>query len=659
MSEPDSTASQRAADDGPAGPIAPTGPADTPAVVRAETPSKGKPVIELLPGGKPVIPVRPETGTGEKRSVLQRKSSPVIARSSRVRELPPPPKIVEELGPDDLPTDSDDLPSEARDILTALAEVEEEPPPAPIELADLQIKPPRRLLRWRRRVIRVPSRWQRWVAAPQRRKRVGYCVSGFCHLALLLILALAISRVQSEPEGGEIHARSLEDMAVEGPPADGPLVQQIPGAAGLVVRRNQPTEQGSALDADPKPAQPGIAASRPIEGPHAVPAAQSPAGTAKPEVPPPAVTPDTKPPSPPEAVASNDKKVVGKLNRRLPGGRSEGVRYGGGTPQSEEAVERGLRWLVAHQRTDGSWHFNHMTEACLHYCTDPGNEASTTAATALALLPMLGAGYTHKEGEYQDVIQRGLDYLRTHGVAISYGNDLRDGSIYGQGLATIVLCEAYGLTRDPALLEPAQGGVKFILWAQDPKGGGWRYTPGEPGDTTVTGWMLMALRSAQMAGIEVPSPSIHGTEQFLSSVQNTDGSQYGYMTRQPRKTTTAVGLLCRMYTGWHRDNPALIKGIAHLSTWGPSRDDIYYDYYATQVLFHWAGPEWNVWNNKMRDMLISTQDRNGHAAGSWSFGGKHGAAGGRLYSTSAAIMILEVYYRYMPLYSESAVDGKY
>ena len=200
-------------------------------------------------------------------------------------------------------------------------------------------------------------------------------------------------------------------------------------------------------------------------------------------------------------------------------------------------------------------------------------------------------------------------------MAISYGNDLRDGSIYGQGLATIALSEAYGMTHDPMLLEPAQSGIKFILWAQDPKGGGWRYTPGEPGDTTVTGWMLMALRSGQMAGLDVPSPSILDTERFLSSVQNEDGSQYGYMTRQPRKTTTAVGLLCRMYTGWRRDNPGLIKGVAHLSAWGPSRDDIYFDYYATQVLFHWAGPEWNVWNNKMRDMLISTQGRGGHETG--------------------------------------------
>ena len=308
--------------------------------------------------------------------------------------------------------------------------------------------------------------------------------------------------------------------------------------------------------------------------------------------------------------------------------------------------------------TDGSWNFNHLSEACQHYCTHPGSEGSTTAATALALLPFLGAGYTHKQGEFRDVVERGLDYLKSHGIRISYGNDLRDGSMYGHALATIALCEAYGMTRDPDLKEPAQGGLDYISYVQDTNTGGWRYNPGEPGDTTVTGWMLMALKSGQMARLNVQSPTIFAAQRFLNSVQNQDGSQYGYQSRQPRPTTTAVGLLCRMYTGWRRDNPGLIQGVAHLNAWGPSKDSLYYDYYATQVLFHWAGPEWDTWNRKMREHLISTQEREGHPSGSWYFESQQSAAGGRLYNTAMATMILEVYYRFMPLYGEEAVDGK-
>ena len=112
---------------------------------------------------------------------------------------------------------------------------------------------------------------------------------------------------------------------------------------------------------------------------------------------------------------------------------------------------------MAHQRDDGSWHFNHLTDACMHYCTNPGSEASTTASTALALLPFLAAGYTHQKGEYQEVVQRGLEYLRTRGVAISYGFDMRDGSMYGHALATIALCEAYAMTHDAALRSRPKG----------------------------------------------------------------------------------------------------------------------------------------------------------------------------------------------------------
>jgi len=158
-----------------------------------------------------------------------------------------------------------------------------------------------------------------------------------------------------------------------------------------------------------------------------------------------------------------------------------------------------------------------------------------------------------------------------------------------------------------------------------------------------------------MAKLNIQSPEIFAAQRFLDSVQNKDGSQYGYLNRKPGQGTSAVGLLCRMYTGWRRTNPGLVKGAAQLGKWGPSKDNLYFDYYATQVLFHYAGPEWDAWNRKMRDLLIKTQAREGHPAGSWYFENPPTtAAGGRLYNTAMAAMILEVYYRFMPLYGEEA-----
>jgi len=348
--------------------------------------------------------------------------------------------------------------------------------------------------------------------------------------------------------------------------------------------------------------------------------------------------------------------IGGGLEGRSAEARAALVRRRGGTAESEAAVERGLRWLIAHQCNDGSWSFDHNRSLCRGACRNPGKHPSSVAATALAVLPFLGAGYTHRQGPYQDQLDRALYYLKGKGVKHPHGLDFQDGTMYAHALATIALCEAYAMTGDTELKSFAQQAINFAVYAQDLKGGGWRYVPGEPGDTTVTGWMLMALKSGQMAGLDVPSPTIFAVQRFLDSVQCDDGAQYGYQTPQPRQTTTAIGLLMRMYLGWGRRHPALQRGAALLADWGIQPDNMYYNYYAAQVLAHIDGPAWTRWNAAMRDHLIATQATHGHEAGSWYFAGGHGDVGGRVYNTAMAVMILEVYYRYMPLYRPAAVN---
>ena len=83
---------------------------------------------------------------------------------------------------------------------------------------------------------------------------------------------------------------------------------------------------------------------------------------------------------------------------------------------------------------------------------------------------------------------------------------------------------------------------------------------------------------------------------------------------------------------------------------------MYYNYYATQVLHHWGGPEWDRWNSVMREHLIRTQIRDGHATGSWDIADRHGYVGGRVYMTTLALLTLEVYYRHLPLYQRDRID---
>ena len=183
--------------------------------------------------------------------------------------------------------------------------------------------------------------------------------------------------------------------------------------------------------------------------------------------------------------------------------------------------------------------------------------------------------------------------------------------MYSHGLATIALCEAYGLTGDRQVGQAAQGAVNFILNAQNAADGGWRYNPRDPGDTSVVGWQLMALKSAQHGRPGRRRGSVFsGTSKWLDSVAVHDGTEYSYQPGQaPVNTMTSVGLLCRQYLGAKRDNPMLTGGMAYLMNHLPDEgfSNVYYWYYATQVMHNMSrtnGPQWDTWNRKMRELLV-------------------------------------------------------
>ena len=342
-------------------------------------------------------------------------------------------------------------------------------------------------------------------------------------------------------------------------------------------------------------------------------------------------------------------------------GKIEEVEKEGGNKATEKCVANALKWLAIHQMADGGWSFDlGPCPTCHGQCRDSGKLAEArNAATGLALLPFLGSGQTHKESKkYKATIHNGLAFLVNR---MRVGGALNEpgGNMYSHGIATIAICEAYAMTNDRSLLVPTRAALNFIISAQDPKGGGWRYQPREKGDTSMLGWQLMALKSGQMADFVIPGKVSKGASLFLDSVQSDGGALYGYQPTDPGSDgTVAIGLLSRMYLGWKRDNPALQRGVQWLSRRGPSASNMYYNYYATQVMRHWEGEEWKNWNQQMRDQLIHSQAKQGHEEGSWyTGGGDYGAGpGGRLYCTAMAAMILEVYYRHMPIYRTRSVE---
>lgn len=354
------------------------------------------------------------------------------------------------------------------------------------------------------------------------------------------------------------------------------------------------------------------------------------------------------------------------LSARDPRIRREVVAQEGGTTLTEAAVARALRWMVHHQSDDGRWSLKYFSrcDECDGNCGGAARLDSDSGGTALVLQAMLGAGQTHRSGMYQDEVSHGLQYLLS--VQRDDG-DLRSRSegnsgMYVHALATIALCDAYALTGDEKLRDPAQRAIEFVEYAQH-RAGGWRYGPRDPGDLSVTGWQLMALHSARAAGLNIDSKALVAASRYLDSVQ-TDriGSRYAYQTGgPPTPAMTAEGLLSRMYLGTRRDDRGLAIGVDWLSQDQlPERGkpNIYYWYYATQVMHHWGGPEWDRWNLAIRDMLVTTQVRQGHEEGSWDPDSTHGSQGGRIYSTALACCTLEVYYRHAPLFRKIELGSR-
>lgn len=370
----------------------------------------------------------------------------------------------------------------------------------------------------------------------------------------------------------------------------------------------------------------------------------------------------------PQANSSTSKSP---LRQRSAESRLENLESFGGTAESELAVAAALDWLARHQLPSGAWSFDH-SPSCDGSCPnrsllvnaqqDP--QVLANAATGLSLLPFLGAGFTHRDGKYKDVVSKGIRYLlksQQKEIAGSRGASWMEvnGFMYSHGIASMAMCEAYAMTEDPELRSAAQAGVHFIAAAQHTSGGGWRYQPGDQGDMSMLGWQLMALKSGELGGLAVNRQCFRGAEFFIESLRVPKSGVYGYsapMADNDDTCTTAIGGLGLYYLGRDTASPEQQASVKFLIERGPVLDDLYGLYYSTQAVMHLGGDDWPTWNKKVREHLIQSQETTGHARGSWFVPdvGAHrtGDIGGRTYCTAMSAMILEVYYRHLPLYAK-------
>ncbi len=313
------------------------------------------------------------------------------------------------------------------------------------------------------------------------------------------------------------------------------------------------------------------------------------------------------------------------------------------TPELDDAVAKGIEYLVATQLEDGAW--------------ASGRFGKNVAITSLACLALMADGHIPGRGPYGDTVDRGVEFIlestAENGLITSQANN---GPMYGHGFAALFLGEIYGMTpggdnaRTTRIHETLVKAVRLIEQTQN-EDGGWRYNPVPyDADVSVTICQIMALRSARNAGIEVSSEVIDRAVEYVRLCQNPDGGfKYQISSGNSAWPRTAAGIASLYYAGIYEDD-AIDRGLAYLESnalpgkSSATRSHYFYGhYYAVQASYLAGDAHWALWWPAIRAQLIATQNDDG----SWD-----DRSVGKPYGTAMALIILQMPKRYLPIFQK-------
>jgi hypothetical protein len=370
-----------------------------------------------------------------------------------------------------------------------------------------------------------------------------------------------------------------------------------------------------------------------------------------------------------------------------------GGRKGGNA--TEKAVLSALKWLADHQTTEGFWDCDEFPLEDKYPneppSTGPGNPVNDVGVTGLALLAFLGNGNTMSEGQYRENVSRGINWLKRVQLETGlFGDDIGNPTLYNHSIATMAMGEAYYFAnRTPLLRKNMTKAVSLISRSRNPYGV-WRYAvePNGDNDSSITGWMIFALKTAQDGKIPVSKDNFDGAKSWFAQMTDPGNGRTGYDYKFGRgsaparpegykdrwpgsksESLTAVALLCSIFMADstkirsnkdYEDYEILKKQadlcVRTLPVWDDPGGsiDMYYWYYATFAMYQWGGNHWKQWQKAIEKALIPNQciestgyKKDDNLYGSWDPIGPWGEGeGGRVYSTATGALILEVYYRY-------------
>jgi hypothetical protein len=322
--------------------------------------------------------------------------------------------------------------------------------------------------------------------------------------------------------------------------------------------------------------------------------------------------------------------------------RMKRLRESGGEDRAERAVREGLEFLTTKQNKE----------------TGAFGEEYTVGMTGLTLLAYLGHCETPESPKFGDSVVNAALFLMDR--CLKNDGKITNGKgghheAYEHAIGTYALAELYTMTKEsgkeiPRLESVLKKAVGVIVDAQT-KDGGWPYGFAAQGkdDMSVSGWMIQALKAAYNTGRNfsgVERSLDLATTKYLPAIQDSEGAfKYNPDNAKGKPTLTGAALLCmQIWKG--ADTPAYEKGLKYLIERykNPSPGgDFYAPYYNTQVFFLHEGPEWENYNKQFQPKLLDAQNKDG----SWLNDG--GARKDhQILNTAWAILMLEVYYRYLP-----------
>lgn len=403
---------------------------------------------------------------------------------------------------------------------------------------------------------------------------------------------------------------------------------------------------------------------------------------------------EAEPSGPPAPAGPPEASSLGGILGVGPGSGAEGtgaprggkLRGRGEPTRFDPAIDAALRWLARHQEADGRWSAAGFDALCTTdgpACDGTGQPQHDVGVTGLALLAFLGAGHGRRlPGDpFADTVRRALSFLVRESQAAdgNFGPPQSGQHTYDHAIATLAVVEAWALTDDLVLEEPAKRALAHLARIRTP-GNGWRYAAFHPGmalnpaDTSVTGWALLALCLGRDYGLPVDSRAIEDGLTCLDEMTDPATGVTGYTQRGGRpareagagdawppeesESMTAVALLCRIFADPDLQRPGAREAVERASdvicalppVWDdarPGRRDYYFWYYATTALFQVGGGRWEAWSDTLQQAVAAQQRGDGHAAGSWD--PQHdpwGGVGGRVYATALQTLTLESFQRY-------------